>query len=421
MKRILSLIVALSLVLAVVPFGVFADGTLLGSGTEADPYVIEDISEPISAVITSECKELYYNWVAPGDGTLTVIAYSDNPEGYDILIDEDVSIFDIQDDDPYATPSYSVDVTEGESFQINVYYVDPVPAGTEVVIKFSVDYTEPAGTESNPLALYGNGYYNQITLGVNETVYCYGAGYFNGMIMIVTGGDASIAHNGSIYTTSNGAANLSCVQASTSAYAVFAITNIGADETTYTVRFVAPVGTMDNPAEMELGANTVTLEAGDSRGYFFTWTAPASGTLTITMPDGDWSYAISNLTTYVYGETQYSNSDPVMQSCSLDVAKGDLIQLTVNTFNPKDIYNPPGGTLVITADFIASASELKGDLNGDDKVNDADVVLLLWHTLFPDRYTLQPDADFNGDKYVNDADVAVLLWHTLFPTTYPLN
>ncbi len=61
-----------------------------------------------------------------------------------------------------------------------------------------------------------------------------------------------------------------------------------------------------------------------------------------------------------------------------------------------------------------------GDLTGDNAVNNDDVVLLLWHTLFPEDYPLGVSADLTGDNAVNNDDVVLLLWHTLFPEDYPL-
>jgi len=61
-----------------------------------------------------------------------------------------------------------------------------------------------------------------------------------------------------------------------------------------------------------------------------------------------------------------------------------------------------------------------GDMTGDAEVNNADVVLLLWHTLFSEDYPIEVNADLTGDTEVNNADVVLLLWHTLFPTDYPL-
>jgi len=61
-----------------------------------------------------------------------------------------------------------------------------------------------------------------------------------------------------------------------------------------------------------------------------------------------------------------------------------------------------------------------GDINGDNSVNDEDVIHLLWHTLLPNLYPIDADGDINKDGRVNDDDVIYLLWHTLLPDMYPL-
>lgn len=65
--------------------------------------------------------------------------------------------------------------------------------------------------------------------------------------------------------------------------------------------------------------------------------------------------------------------------------------------------------------------ELIGDIDGDEKVNDADVTYLLWHSLFPEKYPVEGYLDIDGNKTFNDSDVIYLLWHTLFPDKYPLS
>jgi len=75
---------------------------------------------------------------------------------------------------------------------------------------------------------------------------------------------------------------------------------------------------------------------------------------------------------------------------------------------------------VATTGLTLVAGNILGDLNGDDSVNDDDVILLLWHTLLPDMYPIEGEADFNADGSVNDEDVIYLLWHTLLPDLYPL-
>ncbi|MBQ6677315.1 MAG: hypothetical protein IJM71_04635 [Clostridia bacterium] len=66
-------------------------------------------------------------------------------------------------------------------------------------------------------------------------------------------------------------------------------------------------------------------------------------------------------------------------------------------------------------------SVMRGDLNGDEIVSDADAVYLLFYTFFPETYPLNQDGDFNGDGEVTDADAVYLLFYTFFPDTYPLN
>ena len=61
-----------------------------------------------------------------------------------------------------------------------------------------------------------------------------------------------------------------------------------------------------------------------------------------------------------------------------------------------------------------------GDFDGDHQVTDADVIYLLWYTVFPEDYPISGHADFDGDNQVTDADVIYLLWHTVFPEDYPL-
>ena len=63
---------------------------------------------------------------------------------------------------------------------------------------------------------------------------------------------------------------------------------------------------------------------------------------------------------------------------------------------------------------------IPGDLDGNDIVDDEDVIYLLWHTLMPDDYAVNQDVDFDGNGVVDDEDVIYLLWHTLMPDDYPL-
>ena len=64
---------------------------------------------------------------------------------------------------------------------------------------------------------------------------------------------------------------------------------------------------------------------------------------------------------------------------------------------------------------------VRGDMNGDGDVTDADALYLLRHTLFSDRYPISQSGDVNGDGDVTDADALYLLRYTLFSERYPLS
>lgn len=67
-----------------------------------------------------------------------------------------------------------------------------------------------------------------------------------------------------------------------------------------------------------------------------------------------------------------------------------------------------------------AAGVLQGDANDDGKLNSADAIYLLRHTVFPSLYPVNQGIDMNGDGLENSADAIYLLRHTVFPANYPL-
>lgn len=76
--------------------------------------------------------------------------------------------------------------------------------------------------------------------------------------------------------------------------------------------------------------------------------------------------------------------------------------------------------LLNAARYYNTDEVLRGDVNGDHKVDDADALYLLRNTLFPSRFPVNQSGDMNGDGSENDADALYLLRYTLFPTRFPL-
>ena len=129
------------------------------------------------------------------------------------------------------------------------------------------------------------------------------------------------------------------------------------------------------------------------------------------MPAGNWTYVINNMTTYQYGDTQWSDSDPVVAVATVEVEKGDEIRIMVNTYNPADEWNNPAGELTIKASFEAAAEEtVVGDATGDGQVNILDAMRIAQYAneaIGAD--TLALDAcDMNGDGDVNILDAMLV-------------
>ena len=84
------------------------------------------------------------------------------------------------------------------------------------------------------------------------------------------------------------------------------------------------------------------------------------------------------------------------------------------------------GTLLVLVVLVGmlpqaeAAADIRGDLTGDGKVSNDDVLQLLWCTLFPEDYATEKQSDLNGDGRVSTDDVLQLLWFTLFPDDYEL-
>lgn len=127
--------------------------------------------------------------------------------------------------------------------------------------------------------------------------------------------------------------------------------NYPAADVTLKGTIIYPVGSMMNPAALVIGENNAEIAEGNMEGYFYTWTAETSGTLVLTMPEGNWMYAAHNVTAGVYGDNQWSDSEPVVNPAYVLVEKGDQVQVIVNNYDPANPWNTPAGTLSFTAEY----------------------------------------------------------------------
>lgn len=136
----------------------------------------------------------------------------------------------------------------------------------------------------------------------------------------------------------------------------FTLTNSTAADVEYTLVVSYVLGSANNPAALELGYGCVEMAAG-SEGYYLTWTAPATGFFSFEMYSENWFYVINNLTTYAYGDSQWSDSDPVVNPTVLFVNEGDVLEILVNTYDPENMWSAPAGDVEFNAAFGGDSAE----------------------------------------------------------------
>ena len=402
MKRILSLLAVLALVISMVP-NVFAAKDSIDMDELLGTLVYLDSVDMIEVALDEGTKTKTYKWTPDEAGILGLSFYAELPEGTTLEV-------------VMTQGENSVTYNPEEAFQLDVV------AGTEVVIKVkktgdaALAFTmygnvmPPLGTEGNPIFLME--LENQVKV---ETAPAWFQCYFSGTTMTVTGtGAYTVTVDGQATAAVDGVVTMPVSTPNPRMPFVFTIDNVGE----YTIQFAYPAGSFMNPAALVLGENTAEVAEG-SQGYYFKWTAEASGTLSITMPAGNWSYTLNNLTAGVYGDSQWSDSEPVQATATLEVKTGDEIQLIVNTYDPENPWGAPAGKLVVTAAF-EEASYVVGDLDGVDGVTEDDAVYLLQSILMPDFFPVEQPADFDKNGVVDEDDAVYLLQHVLMPDVFPL-
>ena len=143
---------------------------------------------------------------------------------------------------------------------------------------------------------------------------------------------------------------------------------------TVSVNFeLSAVGSWGNPDTVEAGSVATEL-AEANQGYYYNWTAPASGTLTVSMDDASgWTYVINGELAdgnYTYGDTHWYDDDPVVASETFNVSAGDVYSIMVGTYDSDNPWNAPAGTVNWTLTFVpgegGSGSEGgSGDIGGE--------------------------------------------------------
>ena len=99
------------------------------------------------------------------------------------------------------------------------------------------------------------------------------------------------------------------------------------------------------------------------------------------------------------------NDEYLINHANIDESTREVTWDITGEFIPENISEPDG---------------VLGDYDGDENVTSDDAVYLLRYTLFPNQYPVTGYADFDGDGNVTSDDAVYLLRYTLFPAQYPL-
>jgi len=312
------------------------------------------VGEQITASIGTEDENgYYYRFEAYVDGALTIAMSPDNATGWFFAVENrtqgSFGDWHYSDDDPLVT-SETISVTEGDTIvvQINTYNPENMWEHIAGEVSFNTAFVAGSGTQEDPYQVQGLEL--DIAVEAGQTVYC--TGRYSGMVLTLTGDNATVSCNGNTATSDNGTATCLISGGDMWTPPVFTLTNSG-EATSYHLRFNYPLGTMDNPDTLATGQNTVTFTAGSSE-YYFQWEAPAAGKLTITINDGNangWQYCVNNMTSYQYGESHTSGDATPVMTETWTVSEGDEIQLRICTYDPNDPWEIPAGEVSFTVTF----------------------------------------------------------------------
>ena len=342
-------------------------------GHRENPEIITESAALGADLAEGNYDGYFYKFVAPEDGKLTLSLYN----GWNVLNEMVVECNSVQTsmlmegtfdpDDEWAPGVLTFDVKAGDEYYIQLvavegYEIDEetyelavdengnkIVTGMYPAAYVMGDLTFESGSEENPYLLNFSDVPGSVTAANKQTP---GAEVFYKAsqtdIQITLNADATVKYNGETIEAVDGVVVFTLDSAVENGD-VFSVIYNGSSAATLTFAADYLPGSWDNPAELVEGENVATLTAGNWGGYFYTFTAPSKGVLTIMVSgENGWTYVVNNLTTETYGDVQTSQEGSAY--VSLNLLDGDEIQLNVNTYAGDDA-EAPAGEVIVTMTF----------------------------------------------------------------------
>lgn len=412
-------------------------------GSYSNPEIIWDPTAITAVVADGNDQGYYYSWYNRGiTGTLTLNLGEVTGNGTfgNVILTNGTTGATAWMSDSEGGDTVSMDVVPGDFVTIQV----AVDSGAEwnypgATINLTGEITYPLGSSENPETIWDPSAITAVVADGNSQGYYYS--WYNraitGTLTLnlgeVTGngalGDVILTNgttNAMAWMSDSEGGNTVSLDIAPNDFVTIQVTVDSGAEWNYpgatinlTGVITTPAGSMDNPAALEIGETIVDIAEG-SQGYFFTWTAEKAGTLSVEMPaDMAWTYVINNLTTGQYGDTQWSDSDPVVGVGTVEVAAGDVIQIMVNTYDAENPWVAPAGKLNVKVAFEAKGGEapvVLGDVTGDGKVLANDAMVLLQYSINVGNVDVAV-GDVTGDGKILANDAMLVLQRSVNPDT----
>ncbi len=199
------------------------------------------------------------------------------------------------------------------------------------------------------------------SVAAGETGNLYGSYSIAGTVLVLEEGDFTLTIDGVVQTPVEGY----YVCEFNSYYGTeIQITNNGSADAEYELVFAVPVGSPYNPDSFPFcETDEITFTADSTDGYYYVFTAPCDGTVTVTVGGEFWQFYVNNAGDPddwyddVWGETHcYDDAVPVNTE-SIAVVAGQQIELFVATMAPGDYWTFVDGTVTVTAGFVHASTD----------------------------------------------------------------
>ena len=345
--------------------------TVLIESLDGDTYTADlTLKEltPAEALTLGEnalAQNLEYVFTAEQDGTMYVsvvqMLYNGAPVGESVL---GSSVQMTINGSSVSSFNKSYDLTAGDEIAIVVKDYSWSGDGlVSAVVNLSWEgfYEHPAGSIANPVQLmFADCPTDSIQIAAGASAYYQLESYyddsswstvypFKGKYLVVTGENAFIKVDGTVYSAENGVARVMMNEQT-----LIQIGNAGSEAAVFGIAVEIPEGHKDNPQDLVEGENTVNVPSYGS--HYFDYTAEVDGTITVTVSGENWKY---NFAHYDAEGNKLSAKDYYFKNgdadtVTLEMKAGESILVMVGTSKG---YSQPGGEITVTFHFELPACE----------------------------------------------------------------